>query len=223
MSTLKSFGIETEERLIWSSGNNEVLFGLLFMLFGGMALGALVFGGAQVVQSYMRILKSTGIGGTDYLKEEGGLAVMLNMGINGFFAMLFVLAVGGELNGPTIGGIFTIVGFSSTGKHIRNIIPIMLGVCLASVTGFWSVNSPSALLALLFSTTLAPIAGEFGVVAGIIAGFLHTSVALNVGVVYGGMNLYNNGFAGGIIAIFLVPVIRSILDRRARAREEDSL
>ena len=74
------------------------------------------------------------------------------------------------------------------------------------------------MLALLFSTTLAPVAGEFGVVAGIVAGYLHSSVALNVGIVYGGMNLYNNGYAGGIVAIFMVPVIQSIMDRRARAR-----
>ena len=58
----------------------------------------------------------------------------------------------------------------------------------------------------------------FGVVAGIVAGYLHSSVALNVGIVYGGMNLYNNGYAGGIVAIFMVPVIHSIMDRRARAR-----
>ena len=74
------------------------------------------------------------------------------------------------------------------------------------------------MLALLFSTTLAPVAGEFGVVAGIVAGYLHSSVVLNVGIVYGGMNLYNNGYAGGIVAIFMVPVIQSVMDRRARAR-----
>ena len=28
----------------------------------------------------------------------------------------------------------------------------------------------------------------------------------------------NNGFAGGLVAMFLVPVIQSIRDRRARAR-----
>ena len=94
----------------------------------------------------------------------------------------------------------------------------MLGVCLASLAKSWSLTDPSPMLALLLSTTLAPIAGEFGFLAGILAGFLHSSVALNVGIVYGGMNLYNNGFAGGIVAIFLVPVIQSIRDRRARAR-----
>lgn len=223
VSALKSFGITTESRLIWSSGNNEMLFLLLFALFGGMALLALILGGEDVIDAYSRILKTSGISGTDYLAEEGGIAVILNMGVNGLFSTLFVLAVGGELNGPTIGGIFTIVGFSATGKHLRNIFPIMMGVCFASVTGFWQIDEPSAMLALLFSTTLAPVAGEFGTFCGVLAGFLHASVALNIGIVYGGMNLYNNGFAGGIVAIFLVPVIQSIRDRRARAKEEISL
>ena len=129
--------------------------------------------------------------------------------------IFFVLAVGGNLNGPTIGGIFTIVGFSATGKHLRNIFPIMAGVCIASTVRAWDITNPSALLALLFSTTLAPIAGEFGILCGVLAGFLHASVALNVGIVY--------GFAGGIVAMFLVPVIQSIRDRRARAKGDLSL
>ena len=223
VSSLKSFGIETEARLIWSSGNNCLFLILLGILFGGMILGALLLGGEGVVHAYCRILKTTGISGTDYLADEGGADTILNMGINGIFATLFVLAVGSDLNGPTIGGIFTIVGFSATGKHLRNIFPIMTGVCLASLTHAWEINNPSAMLALLFSTTLAPVAGEFGVIAGLLAGFLHASVAMNVGIVYGGMNLYNNGFAGGIVAIFMVPVIHSIRDRRARAGSDISL
>ncbi len=223
VSLLKSFGFTVESRLIWSSGNDGMLFILLSVLFGGMAGGALLFGGKEVLQAYRRILKSYGLSGTDFLKEEGGAATVFNMAVNGFFAMVMVLAVGGDLNGPTIGGIFTVVGFSSTGKHLRNIVPIMLGVCLGGAFKTWNIYDPSALLALLLSTTLAPVAGEFGWIAGIIAGFLHSSVALNVGIVYGGMNLYNNGFAGGIVAIFMVPVIQAIRDRRARARGGISL
>jgi hypothetical protein len=77
----------------------------------------------------------------------------------------------------------------------------------------WYLNDPAPILTLLLSTTLAPIAGEFGVLAGLIAGFLHSSVALNVGIVYRGLNLYNNGFAGGIVAIFMVPVIEAIIEK----------
>lgn len=223
VSVLKSFGIKTESRLLWSQGNNVLFLCILGILFVGMIWMAFVIGGKEVWESYKLILRSTGIGGTDYLMDEGGAATVFNMGVNGLFATLFVVLVGGELNGPTIGGIFTIVGFSATGKHIRNIAPIMFGVLLGGITKNWSISSPSPLLALLFSTTLAPVAGEFGILVGILAGFLHSSVALNIGVVYGGMNLYNNGFAGGIVAIFMVPVIHSIMDRRARAKGELSL
>jgi len=52
------------------------------------------------------------------------------------------------------------------------------------------------------------------VFVGLLAGFLHSSVALNVGIVYGGMNLYNNGFAGGLVAGFLLPILDAFVKRR---------
>ncbi|MCI8949075.1 MAG: DUF1576 domain-containing protein [Lachnospiraceae bacterium] len=217
VSLFKSFGIETASRLIWSTGENGRFAVILGLLFGGMILSGILFGRKEGLKNYAALLKHSGLG-VDFLKEYGGPATVINMGVNGIFATAFAIAVGGDLNGPTIGGIFTIVGFSATGKHIRNIVPIMCGVFIASLTKEWNIYDPSPMLALLFSTTLAPIAGEFGVLAGLIAGYLHSSVALNVGIVYGGMNLYNNGFAGGIVAIFMVPVIQSVLDRRAKAR-----
>ena len=222
VSLMKSFGIEIESRLIWSVGNNLLFTKLLMFLFLGMIVFAFVIT-KQAWPKYVEILKTYGISGTDYVKSEGFAPTLLNMGINGIVSTLLVLLVGGDLNGPTIGGIFTIVGFSATGKHIRNILPIMIGVIIGGYFKEWSITDPSALLALLLSTTLAPIAGEFGVVAGIIAGFLHSSAALNVGIVYGGMNLYNNGFAGGLIATFLVPVLQSVRDRKARAKTHVSL
>ncbi len=164
-----------------------------------------------------------GLTGTDYLKEFDIATVLLNMGINGLFAMSFILCVDGDLNGPTIGGIFTILGFSATGKHIRNIAPVMFGVLIGGFVKDWSIHEPSAILALLFSTTLAPIAGKFGIIAGVIAGFLHSSVALNVGILYSGLNLYNNGFAGGLVAVIMIPVIQSLKDRKERAKADISI
>ena len=223
ISLFKSFGITVESRLIWDESHNTLFGILLSVFFMGMIVFALAREKTCVLKEYRQILKCSGIGGTDYWKDYGDYAVLFNMGVNGLFATGFVLAVGGDLNGPTIGGIFTIVGFSSTGKHLRNIAPIMIGVYLASLTKHWSINEPAPLLALLFSTTLAPIAGEFGVFAGLVAGFLHSSVALNVGIVYSGMNLYNNGFAGGLVAAFMVPVILSFRSRMSRIKNEDIL
>lgn len=217
VSLFRSFGHNVESRLIWSTESNTLFIILLTVLFGGMIAYSLLTD-KTALKGYRNILKSYGLGGTDYYKSEGGAATLINMGVNGLAVMWIVVLTGAHLNGPTIGGIFTVVGFSATGKHLRNILPVMFGVLFASLFKVWSITDPAVTLALLLSTTLAPIAGEFGVIAGLLAGFLHSSVALNVGIVYGGMNLYNNGFAGGIVAIFLVPVIQSIRDRRARAR-----
>lgn len=217
VSLFRSFGHTVESRLIWSTESNTLFIVLLTILFGGMIAYALITD-RNALHGYRNILKAYGLGGTDYYKSEGGAPTLMNMGVNGLAVMWIVVLTGAHLNGPTIGGIFTVVGFSATGKHLRNILPVMFGVLIASMFKVWSITDPAVTLALLLSTTLAPIAGEFGVVAGLLAGFLHSSVALNVGIVYGGMNLYNNGFAGGIVAIFLVPVIQSIRDRRARAR-----
>ena len=76
-----------------------------------------------------------------------------------------------------------------------------------SMISIWRINDPNILLAALFGTTLAPIAGEYGWKVGMIAGFLHSSVVLNISTLHGGINLYNNGFSGGLVAAFLVPII----------------
>jgi hypothetical protein len=124
--------------------------------------------------------------------------------------MAWILAIDGDLNGPVIGALFTIVGFAAYGKHPRNIVPIIAGVFLGSLAKPWGVNDPSIMLAALFGTTLAPIAGRFGWHWGLVAGFVHSSAALTVGQVHGGLNLYNNGFAAGIVAAVLVPVIMAL-------------
>ena len=126
----------------------------------------------------------------------------------------YVLAVGSDLNGPVIGAILTIVGFAAFGKHPRNVVPIMLGVFLAGILKPWSPADPSIVLAALFGTTLAPIAGRFGWHWGIVAGVLHASAATSVGWLHAGLNLYNNGFAAGLVAAVLVPVIVAVTGRK---------
>ncbi|HPC38243.1 MAG TPA: DUF1576 domain-containing protein, partial [Exilispira sp.] len=93
------------------------------------------------------------------------------------------------------------------GKNLRNSIPVVIGVILTALLLQIELNSPSIILATLFSTTLAPIAGTFGVIAGLIAGSLHLILVQFTAGWVGGINLYNNGFAGGLVATFLVAII----------------
>jgi hypothetical protein len=146
------------------------------------------------------------------------------MGINGAVSTALILLTGGDLNGPTLGCIFTVMGFSAFGKHIRNIWPIMLGVLLGSLVFHFSINDPAVQMAALLCTTLAPIAGCFGWPFGILAGFLHSALVLQAGSVAEGINLYNNGFSGGLLAIVLYPIISALFfHRRAMLQDQEYL
>ncbi len=81
------------------------------------------------------------------MAHHGIAAALLNMSLTGAMGTVYVLLVGSELNGPTIGAIFTVVGFAAFGKHPKNIIWIMLGVYIGSMLKDWSANDPSAVLA----------------------------------------------------------------------------
>jgi hypothetical protein len=143
------------------------------------------------------------------------------MGVNGLIGIAVILLAGGDLNGPTVGGILTIIGFSAFGKHAANILPVMAGVGLGSVVMHWSLADSAAQLALLFCTGLAPVAGYFGWIYGVLAGFLHSAVVLYTGGPTAGMNLYNNGFSAGLVAIVLYPTILAIARRRKPVLQDE--
>jgi hypothetical protein len=206
VAVYKSYGFVPEPVFIWTTGNNLLLGSMLALLFAAMAAAGWWLD-RQAWRKLAWILRRTGRSPSDFVTEAGIGPSLLNMGLAGAIGTAYVLAVGGDLNGPTLGAILTIVGFSAYGKHARNIMPIMLGVFLASTLKDWSAHDPSAVLAALFGTTLAPIAGRFGFRWGIVAGFVHSSVAQTVGQLHGGLVLYNNGFAAGLVAAILVPVI----------------
>lgn len=163
---------------------------------------------------YRRLLRTSGRAPSDFLRMFGPAPVLINMGINGLIALGFILAVDGDINGPTLGGILTIIGFSAFGKHACNILPLMCGVVLGSSFMHWSFSDASAQLALLFVTTMAPISGYFGWPYGVLAGFLHSAVVRSTSSPVAGMNLYNNGFSGGLISIFLYALILDVARHR---------
>ncbi len=208
VSLFRSYGLKVEQRLIWTRGNNVLLGLFLLFIFISMIIWGIMLN-REALHQIKSIMKYGGRLVSDFVILESFPAALINMGINGLFAVFYIVIIGGDLNGPTIGGIFTIAGFGAFGKHLKNMVPIMLGVFVGSITKIWNINDPAIQLAALFGTTLAPIAGEFGWKYGILAGFIHSSVVLNVTYLHAGFNLYNNGFAGGLVAAVLVPIIEA--------------
>ena len=81
ISLVKSFGIEVESRLIWSTGHNMMFGILLTVLFGGMVVFGVAVRGRGLWESYKRILKSYGIGGTDISGMRAGPPLCLIWGL----------------------------------------------------------------------------------------------------------------------------------------------
>jgi hypothetical protein len=171
----------------------------------------------QVYRPWLRLLQSPGNLPSDFYKEYGLAATLFNVGTIGLFSLLLVLSFNFRLSGPMLAGIYTFMAFGSYGKHIRNATPVMLGLVLAStLIPLWNPNSTMLLtdigpsIAVFFVTALAPVGGKFGLVYGILAGFIHLLIAPLALEIQGGFVLYNNGFTAGLVAGIIVVIAQNL-------------
>jgi hypothetical protein len=208
---LRGLTNEVQLVLFWDTQHTDLFaWSLVTLCLGLIFVGLLLNKGKT--SGYKEILEHPGTLVTDFMTLAGFGPTLINMGLVGLIGIGYLLLVGGDVNGPTGGGVLTMIGFGAFGKHPRNIWPLMLGVWLASFVFAYPVTGAGALLAALFATTMAPITLQFGWPIGLLAGFLHMAVVHHVGIIHGGMNLYNNGFSGGLIATLMVAVHRGLIN-----------
>lgn len=207
-SLMRSFGFKIETRLILST-QHDLFFKILILTFCIIIFGIGFIINGQKMTGYRELIKHPGRAVTDFTQLDGYGLTYMNIGIMGIIGLAYIIISKATINGPIVGGILTMMGFSAFGNHPKNTIPIIIGVLIASNLNIWSMSSTVVILGGLFGTTLAPIAGTYGSLVGVIAGFLNLSVVMNVGSLHGGINLYNNGFSGGIVAGVLVPIVKS--------------
>ncbi|WP_037572518.1 DUF1576 domain-containing protein [Spirochaeta cellobiosiphila] len=207
-SMLKGFGTDYNATLLWSNKTSLPMVLLIPLLSLFLILLGLLPFKKKTVKDFFYIQTLSGRLPSDFTDLASPESTLVNSGIIGLLFSLYIWIIGGDFNGPVIGGLFTIIGFAAFGTHIKNSWPVILGVIIATLVSGQSLTSPGPLLALIFSTTLSPLAGEFGVKAGVIAGFIHMLLVSQTTHWYGGINLYNNGFAGGLTATFLIAVIQ---------------
>jgi hypothetical protein len=206
--TMRGFGLEIEPAFYWATEYTGFLtWFVLVVLLGLIVLGFIW--GAEFSQ-YKRLWAESGRLASDFVVMTDLGTTLVNMGLVGLIALGYVHLVGGDLNGAILAGIFTVTGFGALGKHPRNILPIMAGVYLFVIPNVWNHADPGPLLAALFCTTVAPLAGKFGILAGLIAGALHLPMVMHVGSMHGYMNLYNNGFAGGLAMLIIIGFIKGL-------------
>ena len=177
---------------------------LLFIVWGA------VHDGARLGKNLRSIMKLSGRLPSDFMESVSPGAALVNAGILGMAGTAYLFLIKADINGPVIGGLLTVMGFATFGKHPRNSFPVAAGVIAATLVFGKSLTAPGPVLALLFATTLAPLAGEFGPFIGFAAGFVHLLIVERSAAWHGGLDLYNNGFAGGLTATLFVAIIQWI-------------
>jgi len=212
-SILKSYGFNVASRKILSTEYDHTIKLICCFIFSIFIIVGF-FVNDSSFKGYKALTKDNGLE-SDFINNYGYGLTFINMGIMGFISLLFPMLFREPLNGPILAGIFTIVGFSAHGKTYLNTIPILIGVAFAGFSGT-NFNSFTIVLSGLFGTSLAPISGVFGIFWGIVAGWLHLTVVTTIGSIHGGLNLYNNGFSAGIVAGFMLPILRTLNERAAK-------
>lgn len=207
---LQSFGLESGNVFIWSYGRPLwLLVGLYLYFTVALLLGLFLNGGN--LRSLLKLMKHPGRAVSDFVLMNGAPTTLVNMGIVGILCTTYILLIGGDLSGPVVGALLTAFGFAAFGVHAHNFLPVLLGVFLSTFINHMEPTTPGLQMGAIFAAGLAPVAGQFGILAGIIAGMLHAAVVVCTSSLYGGLNLYNNGFSTGLVAIVLVPALESFI------------
>ncbi|MDE6880355.1 MAG: DUF1576 domain-containing protein [Oscillospiraceae bacterium] len=203
----------------------EVVWTFCIIFFALCVLAGFWLNGKSF-QGYGALLKDTGHKADFAAKYGPGLAIM-NVGVYGLTILayyIFVNAIQGDalagFNAVTIGIVFCMVCFGANGAHPGNVWPIMAGYVLFSYVatlclgGVFPVNAQAIMVGLCFASGLAPIAGNYGWWAGVLAGGMHYFLVTSIPAIHGGFSLYNGGFTSLVIAVILVPQLETFCKTR---------
>ena len=156
---------------------------------------------------------------TDYVNIAGIGAALVNSGLVTLVSALILHISKEPLNGFSMVTIGLMSGFSLFGKNIANIWPILFGTWLYARVR--NEHFGKYVTVALMSTALAPVISYIGldngwggptgsIITGIVIGFIMPPLSAYTYKLQNGMNLYNVGFACGLVANLLVPLMTSL-------------
>ena len=205
---MRSFSLEIEPVFIWQEGIHQGITLGVYLYFATTFLYGLWLREWNISRLW-KILRHPGRAIADFVIMDGPGATLMNMAIVGIVAETYIILIGGDLSGPVQGAVFMAFGYGAFGAHIKNYLPVLGGVFLSCFLSQYIPTTPGIQIASVFCIGLAPVAGQFGPIAG----FLHAAIVMYTSQMYGGLNLYNNGFSCGWVAIIMVPLIESFMSR----------
>ena len=188
------------------------MFPCLWAFAGLLALAGVLAGldsGENILWGLYQIVTTEDALITDYVRIAGVGAALVNSALVTGIAVSVLYLSGDRLNGMTMVEIGLMAGFSLFGKNFINIWPILMGAWLYAkvrrepVGGYMGIG--------LMATALAPIVSYIaldngwggpieGMLVGLVIGFIMPPLATYTYRIQNGMNLYNVGFACGLVA-----------------------
>ena len=168
--------------------------------------------------------------GTDFSDKFGMPLCFINIAVYGLLFVAYLnltfilpsifpfLPTGVGFTGPVVGAVLGALTFASDGQHPKNVAPIVLGyallnvivviICLVSGLNVpWTLSTHAYVRGVAFATGLCPISGKYGFRYGVIAGMLSATICTVTSNMHGGFVLYNGGFAAGLTALILIPLL----------------
>lgn len=206
-SLLAATKLKIDIQVIWNREPSFILTALIPLISIACIGSGILLGKKKAFTDFLAIQRIPGRLPSDFVDQVSAEGTLVNMGLLGLLGSVYVFIVQGDFNGPVLGGLFTLMGFGAFGKHVKNCWPIVIGVVISCFVFSKSLAAPGPILAALFGTTLAPLAGQFGVLVGVAAGFVHLVVVERTAAWHGGLDLYNNGFSGGLTATLFVAIL----------------
>lgn len=225
----KTLGIENTSPLSYVNPHYEafehsylVFVNLFFILAFALTILWGFFGNHRSFRGYKALFDCDGWQ-DDFPLKFGTPRTFLNIGIYGFcilayFNLVILLTEGAGFTGPTTGVIIAAVTFGASGQTPKNVWPIAVGymilvggasgICLAMNLPIpSSLSTQGYLSGLAFATGLCPFTGRYGRRYGVVAGFLSALLCTSTIAMHGGFVLYNGGFAAGLSAMLLIPIL----------------
>lgn len=223
------FVFEAVSDQTYLTGVNNKLF-MIFMIFNlYFFIAGMVYN--KGFGSYFKDLFWGRTDGGNYVADFGVGNTLMNIGVLGTAAFLYMFATAavtglqgellGQINGPIIGGIYTVAGFAACGVTLRSVLPVWLGIWLGSFifgglsgyvggTGFIAgafakMGGRPMGVAAMHCVGISPTAERDGWWVTTIIAMIHTVNVVNTGALNGWMQSYNNGFSQGLIITLFYP------------------
>jgi hypothetical protein len=198
---------------------------MLLTIAYGFVLAFISYGSGgfmHILNGLWRIMTSPAVLFHDYVAMAGIGPALVNSGLSSLIMLGAFKLARQPCSGSQMAVCGLVMGFALMGKNPANILPILFGAYIYSL--YKKTEYKEHVTVSGFATCLAPIVSQpahipeitaligvgggiaLGAALGLFLGFIINAVAANLRKSHEGLNLYNIGWGGGLMAIALTMI-----------------